>query len=97
MKKEDAIVIGNYRVHQLKTVDPYFSAVKSGDKPFEVRKFDRDYQVNDFLFLTHYDPIEDKLGEVVTKRITYMLTDKPYVPEGYVVLGMKDDNIVIDF
>jgi hypothetical protein len=82
---------GEYRVHQLKTVEPYYSAVKSGVKTFEVRKFDRDYQIGDFLDLVHYDPKTNKLGERLSKRITYMLTDAPYVPEDYVIIGMVDD------
>jgi hypothetical protein len=86
-----------YRAHQLKTIEPYFSAVKRGDKTFEVRKFDRDYKIGDFLELTFYDPETNKLGESIMKRITYMLTDQPYVPEGYVILGMVDDEIVIPY
>lgn len=100
-KLQDAIVYNSdskdIRVHQLKTVEPYFSAVKRGDKTFEVRKFDRDYQIGDFLDLTFYDPKTNSLGESITKRITYMMTDTPYVPEGYVILGMVDNEIVIPY
>ncbi|PLR99929.1 RNA-binding protein [Bacillus sp. T33-2] len=84
-------------MHQLKTVEPYFAAVVRGDKTFEVRKFDRDYQIGDFLDLVHYNPETNQLGKRVTRRITYMLTDQPYVPEGYVILGMVDDVIAIPF
>jgi hypothetical protein len=101
MKKQEPIIFqtdaGSYRVHQLKTIEPYFSAVKSGDKTFEVRKFDRDFQVGDFLMLTFYNPKTNQLGESIIKRITYMLTDQPYVPEGYVILAIADDEIVIPF
>ena len=37
--------------HYLKILPEYYEAVKSGDKTFEVRKNDRDYQVNDVLHL----------------------------------------------
>lgn len=101
MNKQEPIIFKtdgkDYRVHQLKTVEPYFSSVKSGNKTFEVRKFDRDFQVGDFLWLNYYDPETNKLGEGVMRRITYMLTDKPYVPDGYVILGMVEDNIYIPF
>jgi hypothetical protein len=86
-----------YRIHQLKTVEPYFSAVKCGDKTFEVRKFDRDFQIGDFLDLVHFNPQTKELGERIFKRVTYMLTDKPYVPKKYVILGMVDDEIVIPY
>jgi hypothetical protein len=100
MKEEPIIMTTDhqvYRVHQLKTVEPYFSAVKNGDKTFEIRKFDRDFQLGDILWLTHYDAATKLLGEAITRIVTYMLTDAPYVPEGYVVLGMVEDNIYIDF
>lgn len=77
-------------VHYLKTVEPYFSAVKSGEKTFEVRRFDRDFQVGDLLRLVEYNPQRKSYGEHIIKKITYMLTDKPYVPEGYVILGISD-------
>ena len=86
---------GEHRVHQLKTLSPYFAAVKSGAKTFEVRKFDRDFKIGDYLDLVRYDPHTDTFYERVTKRITYMLTDKPYVPDGFVILGMVDDDIYI--
>jgi hypothetical protein len=101
LKKEQPIIYKtddkNFRVHQLKTIDPYFTSVKNGEKTFEVRKFDRDYQVGDFLDLVHYNPSTNQLGERISKRITYMLTDQPYVPDGYVILGMVDNEIVISF
>lgn len=78
------------KIHQLKTIEPYFSAVKRGDKTFEVRKYDRDFEVGDLLWLTHYNPKTDMLGKVIIKMITYMLTDPAYVKDGYVILGMKD-------
>jgi Domain of unknown function (DUF3850) len=101
MKKKEPIIFKTdhreYRVHQLKTIEPYFSDVKNGLKTFEVRKFDRDFRIGDFLMLTFYDPKTNRLGESIVKRITYMLTDKPYVPDGYVILGIVDDEISIPF
>ena len=101
MDKEAPIIFRtdkkNYRLHHLKTIEPYYSAVVRGNKTFEVRKFDRDFQPGDFLMLTHYDPKEDKLGDSIYKKVTYMLTDKEYVKDGYVILGMVDDSITIPF
>lgn len=43
-------------VHSLKTLPVYFAAVLRGDKTFEVRKNDRDFQTGDTLILKEYDP-----------------------------------------
>lgn len=43
-------------VHYLKTWPSYFQAIKAGDKPFEVRRNDRDYQPGDTLILQEWDP-----------------------------------------
>jgi ASC-1-like (ASCH) protein len=41
--------------HRLKTWPEYFEALLSGKKTFEIRKNDRDYQVNDLLLLQKYN------------------------------------------
>ncbi|BDU37170.1 DUF3850 domain-containing protein [Vibrio nigripulchritudo] len=37
--------------HEIKIESPFFHAVLSGDKTFEIRKNDRDYKVGDTLVL----------------------------------------------
>lgn len=81
---------GIKRTHVLKVVSPYFEEVVKGNKTFEVRLFDRDYQRGDFLHLRHYDAETGQFGGEVIRKITYLLTDTPYVKEGYVILGMID-------
>lgn len=44
------------KTHDLKTWPAFFAAVQSGEKTFEVRKNDRDFQPGDFLNLQEYDP-----------------------------------------
>ena len=39
-------------LHVLKTVQPYFEALWSGEKRFEVRKNDRGFEVGDSLCLS---------------------------------------------
>ena len=46
------------RYHRLKTLPPYFERVQSGQKTFEIRKNDRDFQVGDILELEYYNPNE---------------------------------------
>lgn len=81
--------------HELKCWPEYFQAVKSGIKPFEVRKWDRPYAVGDTLVLREYDPQkQDYTGDSIKRIITYLL-DMTYLPgdntphfAGYVVMGL---------
>jgi Domain of unknown function (DUF3850) len=77
-------------VHVLKTWAPYFEAVASGVKPFEVRRDDCGFQRGDFVRLVetlreHGTPT----GREAQYEITYVLTGGQFgVEPGYVVLGL---------
>ena len=77
-------------IHELKTWAPYFDAVTSGAKPFEVRRDDRGFQRGDFVWLVetlrgHGTPT----GREAQYEITYVLTGGQFgVEPGYVVLGL---------
>ena len=73
----------------LKILPEYYEAVKCGDKTFEVRLNDRDYQVNDVLHLQEFNNGE-YTGRELVKVISYLLNDTAYCKEGYVVLALKD-------
>ena len=77
-------------LHELKTWPPYFQAVVSGRKPFEVRKDDRDFKVGDRLLLREWDPtLRHHTGRKVTCEITYKLDGGDFgVEVGYCVLGI---------
>ena len=47
------------KTHELKTLPEYFEQVWNGNKRFELRKNDRDFQENDILILKEYN-FEDK-------------------------------------
>lgn len=82
--------------HELKISPKYFDAVEQGIKTFEVRKNDRGFAVGDLLRLREFDekseaPTESLkyTGRTCEAAITYILDDKDYCPEGYVILGIK--------
>lgn len=77
--------------HELKCWSEFFRYVKSGDKPFEVRKNDRDYRPDDTLWLREWCPdTEQYTGDELRFRIGYLfdlaapMTSSP----GNVVLGL---------
>ncbi len=58
----------NCREHVLKCWPPYFAAVVSGVKPFELRKNDRDFAIGDTLLLREFDG--NYSGREVRAKIT---------------------------
>lgn len=79
--------------HELKLDTAYFARVESGQKTFEIRKNDRDYQVGDTLLLREYDPKGEYFidhSSAIQAKIVYMST--AYQQDGYCVLGIEVKN-----
>jgi hypothetical protein len=75
--------------HDLKTIPPYFDEVLSRRKKFEVRKNDRDFQVNDYLVLREYDGGK-YTGNSVGAYVTDVLHGPAFgIEEGYVVMSIE--------
>jgi hypothetical protein len=79
------------KTHYLKTYPNYFRAVKSGQKTFELRLNDRDFQVGDTLILEEYQHlIKEYTGEWIAKEVTYVLQGGQFgLDEECVILGLK--------
>jgi len=85
-------------IHELKTWPEYFQTVKTGIKPFEVRKDDRPFQIGDELLLKEFVPknyYEDQTqdeyytGNICHRKITYILRGGNFgLEKGYVILGV---------
>ncbi|ERL63839.1 DUF3850 domain-containing protein [Schleiferilactobacillus shenzhenensis] len=73
-------------VQKLKILPEFFKAVLNGDKLFEIRRNDRDYQQGQNVELAEWDG-KDYTGRSVLEVITYV-TDYHQQP-GYVVFGMR--------
>jgi hypothetical protein len=81
-----------YAVHDLKTLPKYFEAVITGEKTFEVRLDDRNFQVGDVLHLREYDNANGYTGRHKFYNVTYILSDTEYVKDGYVILGLSRES-----
>lgn len=88
-------------VQVLKCEPEPFQAIKDGSKPFEWRKEDdRAFAVGDLLVLLEHRARDGWVkgnmertpagytGEVLKRRVTYVLRGEFDVPKGYVVLGL---------
>jgi Domain of unknown function (DUF3850) len=80
------------RTHELKTWPEQWRALARGEKPFEVRRDDRDFEVGDHLILDEFDPRPnaEQSGRAVDAWITYKLVGGQFgIEEGFCVLGLK--------
>jgi len=104
MNKQPALIMylsdTTIRIHELKTVSPYFEEVAAEAKKVEVRKDDRDFKVGDYLRLFYYDPDDhseqnESANNWVWRRVTHILRDRPYCPEGYVIMSIEPVRIEV--
>lgn len=62
------------KIHDKKLIQPYFDDVWNGNKTFEIRKNDCDYQIGDFLILHEFDKKTDKYtGDWILTKIIYKI------------------------
>lgn len=75
-------------IHELKILPQYYYDILENQKRFELRKDDRDYQVDDILALEEWDG-EKFTGNFVQIRIRYILRNCPEygLKAGYCILG----------
>lgn len=76
--------------HNLKTVQPYFSEVEKGNKTFEFRKNDRNFQVGDEVFLQEFEPRDTSYsGKELRGTIKYILKDFEGIQDGFCILSIE--------
>lgn len=76
------------KIHELKTAPKYFEEQLNGNKNFEVRLNDRDFQNDDILVLSEYE--EGKYtGRQIYVQISYILDCSEYCKEDYVIMSTK--------
>jgi len=83
--------------HELKVWTRFWSALESGQKNFEVRYNDRDFQAGDTLWLRDYNPYGGGIysGKECWRTISYVFDGRDCaglgVEPGYVILGLADE------
>jgi len=78
------------RQHDLKILIPYFEEVIKGNKTFEVRKNDRDYQLGDILALKEFERGGGHTGREVKAEVTYMMKGGQFgLQKGWAILSIK--------
>lgn len=77
-------------IHELKSWPEYFEAVRCGNKTFEIRKNDRNFQVGDKLMLHEFDPTTGKwLGRQICKEVTYISQGTFGLPDDICIMAIK--------
>lgn len=78
------------KIHSLKTWPYYFEKILTGEKNFEVRKDDRNFQVGDTLILQEYKPGFGYTDHEIAKEVTYKLSGGEFgIEKGFCVLSIK--------
>lgn len=80
--------------HDLKTWPEWYEPSLSGEKPYEIRKNDRNFAVGDILLLREYSPARVGFpgyytGRWMKRQITHILEGGKFgVERGYAILSL---------
>ncbi len=76
------------KAHELKIWPEFFNKVLTMEKPFEIRRTDRDFQIGDLLILKEWNPTtKEYTGRETVRYVTY-ITDFG-LQQDYVCLGIS--------
>jgi hypothetical protein len=88
-----------FNFHKLKCTNPFFQQTLKGQKNWELRKNDRNYQIGDWIILQEHAPESDEFsGNFIAGQIVNILQDSEGLKKGYCILYIhyyKDINIII--
>lgn len=79
------------KTHHLKCWPVYYERVTAGQKMFEIRNNDRDFQVGDTIVLLEWDPKTESYTGSRTDQllITYALHEHEGLFSGFVILQLS--------
>ena len=86
-------------IHELKTWPKYFERIVSGEKTFEIRKRDRNFETGDQLKLLEYDPDkEEYTNRMIDVKVTYLLPGGQFgIESDYCVMAIKVISMVYTY
>lgn len=79
------------QMHEIKTINPYFSDMWDGKKPFEIRLNDRDYNEGDVLWSREYNPTDNTYsGREMLCDVGYIILPGVFagLSPGYCAMGV---------
>lgn len=76
-------------IHELKILRPYFLAIYTGRKHFELRKNDRGYEVGHVLKLHEWDNEKGYSGHTINAEITYIISEGFGLQPGFVCMSIR--------
>jgi hypothetical protein len=79
-------------MHELKAWSGSFQEMWNGTKLFDLRRADRDFQIDDTLRLREWDLMRERYtGRILLVQITHVMRPGAYpgLENGYVILGVR--------
>ena len=84
-------VLSSNGFHVLKCHPQNFRAILSGKKPWEVRVNDRNFRLDDVLYLREWDPeSKEYTGRTTTRRVTYLSELDKFGAKGFVGMTIRE-------
>ena len=88
------------KIHELKIKEEYFEEILKGNKTFELRKNDRNYEVGDLIHFNIFENLKNPYEKIEVRatyngkdlfEITYILKNVPEygLDKDYCILGIK--------
>lgn len=78
------------KIIDVKCVQPYFDEIMKGNKKFEIRWNDRNYQLNDVVILKEYNKVSKIFsGRYIKVKIMYILDNFAGMKKGFIIFSFK--------
>jgi uncharacterized protein DUF3850 len=82
------------KTHYIKILPEYYQATAAGNKLFELRLNDRDYQKNDKVVAQEFDGV-NYTGKEIHAYITYIFKGGKFgLAKDYCILGIRKINVI---